>query len=52
MADEYKISWANLKYIEESLSNLSSSIDYVNSRVDQVDDNVKVVYTEVEKLAI
>ena len=52
MADEYKISWANLKYIEESLSNLSSSIDYVNSRVDQVDDNVKVVYNEVEKLAI
>ena len=52
MADEYKISWANLKYIEESLSNLSSSIDYVNSRVDQVDDNVKVVYNEVEKLAV
>ena len=52
MADEYKISWANLKYIEESLSNLSSSIDYVNSRVEQVDDNVKVVYNEVEKLAI
>ena len=52
MADEYKISWANLKYIEESLSNLSSSIDYVNSRVDQVDNNVKVVYNEVEKLAI
>ena len=51
MADEYKISWANLKYIEESLSNLSSSIDYVNSRVDQVDDNVKIVYNEVEKLA-
>ena len=52
MADEYKISWASLKFIEESLSNLSSNINYVNNRVDQVDDNIKIVYNEVEKLAI
>lgn len=51
MADEYKISWANLQFIEKSLSNLASSIDYVDSRVNQVDNNVKIVYDEVEKLA-
>ena len=46
------ISRADLSLIERSLSNLAGSIDYVNNRVDQVDDNVKVVYNEVEKLAI
>ena len=51
MADEYKISWANLQFIEKSLSNLSSSIDYVDSRVNQVDNNVKIVYDKVEELA-
>ena len=45
------ISRADLSLIERSLSNLAGSIDYVNSRVDQVDDNVKIVYNEVEKLA-
>ena len=45
------ISRADLSLIERSLSNLAGSIDYVNNRVDQVDDNVKIVYNEVEKLA-
>ncbi len=45
------ISRAYLSLIERSLSNLAGSIDYVNNRVDQVDDNVKIVYNEVEKLA-
>lgn len=45
------ISRADLSLIERSLSNLVGSIDYVNNRVDQVDDNVKIVYNEVEKLA-
>ena len=45
------ISRADLSLIERSLSNLAGSIDYVNNRVDQVDDNVKIVYSEVEKLA-
>lgn len=45
------ISRADLSLIEKSLSNLAGSIDYVNNRVDQVDDNVKIVYNEVEKLA-
>ena len=44
------ISRADLSLIERSLSNLAGSIDYVNNRVDQVDDNVKIVYNEVEKL--
>ena len=43
------ISRADLSLIERSLSNLAGSIDYVNNRVDQVDDNVKIVYNEVEK---
>jgi len=45
------ISRADLSLIEKSLSNLAGSIDYVNNRVDQVDDNIKIVYNEVEKLA-
>ena len=45
------ISRADLSLIERSLSNLAGSINYVNNRVDQVDDNVKIVYNEVEKLA-
>ena len=45
------ISRADLSLIERSLSNLAGSVDYVNNRVDQVDDNVKIVYNEVEKLA-
>ena len=45
------ISRADLSLIERSLSNLAGSIDCVNNRVDQVDDNVKIVYNEVEKLA-
>ena len=45
------ISRADLSLIERSLSNLAGSIDYVNNRVDQVDDNIKIVYNEVEKLA-
>ena len=40
-----------MQFIEKSLSNLSSSIDYVDSRVNQVDNNVKIVYDKVEELA-
>ena len=49
MSDEYKISWANLQFIEKSLSNLSSSIDYVDSRVNQVDNNTLVISKNVAK---
>ena len=51
MADDYKISWANLKFIEDSLSIISNEIKYVDNRVSQVDGNVKIVQSKIEILA-
>ncbi len=51
MAEDYAISYANLKYIENNLNAINSNLEVVNSGVDVVNDNVKVVYNEVEALA-
>lgn len=51
MADEYKISWANLKFIEDSLSIISNEINYVDNKVNQVDSNVKLVQNDIQRLA-
>ena len=51
MADDYKISWANLKFIEDSLSIISNEIKYVDNRISQVDGNVKIVQSKIEILA-
>ena len=51
MADEYKISWANLKFIEDNLSIISNEINYVDNKVNQVDSNVKLVQNDIQRLA-
>ena len=51
MADDYKISWANLKFIEDNLSIISNEINYVDNKVNQVDSNVKLVQNDIQRLA-
>ena len=51
MADQYAISAANLRYIENSLSTINGNLEVINSGVGTVNDNVKVVYDEVGALA-
>lgn len=51
MADQYAISAANLRYIENSLNSIHKDLEVVDSRVDAVNNNVKVVYDEVGALA-
>lgn len=51
MADQYTISPANLRYIENSLSSIHQDLSVLDSRVDTVDENVRVVFSQVEALA-
>lgn len=51
MAEQYAISAANLRYIENSLSSIHSDLETIDSSVDVVNDNVKVVYDEIGALA-
>ena len=51
MAEQYAISAANLRYIENSLGAIHSDLEVIDSGVVSVNDNVKVVYDEVGSLA-
>lgn len=51
MAKELAISLANLRFIEDSLATISREINHLNSRVNQVDGNVKIVESKIEILA-
>lgn len=51
MADQYAISAANLRIIENNLDMIHRNLEVIDSRVDTVDNNVKVVYSEIEALA-
>lgn len=51
MADQYAISAANLRYIENSLSAIHKDLEVVDADVGTVNDNVAVVYKEIEALA-
>lgn len=51
MADERIISQANLSYIERNLNVLAGQIETVAEQVNHVDNSIKVVYSQVEKLA-
>lgn len=51
MADQYAISAANLKYIENNLNSIHKDLEVIDSGVDTVNSNVKVVYDEVGALA-
>lgn len=51
MADQYAISAANLKYIENNLNSIHRDLEVIDSSVGTVNSNVKVVYDEVGALA-
>lgn len=51
MADQYAISAANLRYIENSLGSIHKDLEVIDSSVGTVNDNVKVVYDEIGTLA-
>ena len=51
MADQYAISAANLRYIENNLDAIKSDLRTIDARVDTVNGNVAIVYSEVEALA-
>ncbi len=51
MADQYAISAANLRYIENSLGSIHKDLEVIDSGVGTVNDNVKVVYDEIGALA-
>lgn len=51
MAQQYTISSANLNYIESSLSSIHTDLGVIDSSVDNVNENVKVVYDEIGALA-
>lgn len=51
MAQEYAISRADLSYIERNLGALQRNIELLESDVGTVNENVKVVYSELEALA-
>lgn len=51
MADQYAISAANLRYIENSLGAIHKDLEVIDSSVGTVNDNVKVVYDEIGALA-
>ncbi len=51
MAQQYTISSANLNYIESSLSSIHTDLGVIDSSVDNVNDNVKVVYDKIGALA-
>lgn len=51
MADQYAISAANLRNIENSLGSIHKDLEVIDSSVGTVNDNVKVVYDEIGTLA-
>ena len=51
MADEYLISAANLRYIENSLGSIHRDLEVIDSGVGTVNENVKVVYDQIGQLA-
>lgn len=51
MGDQYAISSANLKYIENNLASIHSDLEVIDSNVGNVNDNVQYVYKEIEALA-
>lgn len=51
MSDQYVISAANLSYIERNLKAINGSINSLEHDVDQVNENVRVVYRELASLA-
>jgi len=51
MADQYAISAANLRYIENNLGAIHKDLEVIDSSVGTVNDNVKVVYDEIGALA-
>lgn len=51
MADQYVISAANLSYIERNLKAINGAIGALESDIDTVNENVKVVYNEIGALA-
>ncbi len=51
MSDQYVISAANLSYIERNLKAINGAISALDSNIDTVNENVKVVYNEVGALA-
>ncbi len=51
MADQYAISAANLRYIENSLGSIHRDLEVIDSEVGTVNSNVKVVYDEIGALA-
>lgn len=51
MADQYVISAANLNYIERNLNAINGAIGALESDIDTVNENVKVVYSEIGALA-
>lgn len=51
MSEQYAISAANLRYIENSLGSIHKDLEVIDSGVETVNDNVKVVYDEIGKLA-
>ena len=51
MADQYTISAANLSFIERNLGAIHEDLELIDSGVGTVNNNVKVVYSEIEALA-
>lgn len=51
MADQYTISAANLSFIERNLGAIHQDLELIDSGVGTVNNNVKVVYSEIEALA-
>lgn len=51
MADQYTISAANLSFIERNLGAIHQDLEVIDSGVGTVNNNVKVVYSEIEALA-
>ncbi len=48
---DYKISYANLCAIENSLTAIGNNLQAIDNNVEQVNDNVKIVYDELGALA-
>jgi len=51
MADQYTISAANLRYIENYLGAIHKDLEVIDSGVGTVNNNVKIVYDEIGALA-
>lgn len=51
MAQDYAISYADLRAIENNLRSIHGNLEVVDSNVGTVNDNVKIIYDEVGRLA-